>query len=340
MRARWIRAGGLAVGLGCLAALATVSTSTSVRADAREDAVVVRVGEVALTVRDVERRMAQLPPFQLRTFGTTPEEIRKRFVQEVLVRELLFSQGAAQQGVASRAEVEERTRSILRGTLLARMRADTAKEQPVSDEEVRAYYEQNRPKFNAPARVALWRILVATREEAEKLIGELRKEELSPKRWNDLARDRSLDKSTSLRGGNLGFVLPDGATSDPEIKVDPRLVQAAEKVNDGELVPEPVAEGERWAVVWRRQSMKAVTRTLEQEAPAIRQVLAHQKAEARVKQLLEQLRKEHLKDYNPESVALLEVSGAGDLQPTRRPGALPSSRKPSAPSPKEQQHQH
>lgn len=340
MRARWIRAGGLAVGLGCLAALATVSTSTSVRADAREDAVVVRVGEVALTVRDVERRMAQLPPFQLRTFGTTAEEIRRRFVQEVLVRELLFSQGAAQQGVASRPEVEERTRGILRGTLLARMRADTAKEQPISDEEVRAYYEQNRPKFNAPARVALWRILVATREEAEKLIGELRKEELSPKRWNDLARDRSLDKSTSLRGGNLGFVLPDGATSDPEIKVDPRLVQAAEKVKDGELVPEPVAEGERWAVVWRRQSMKAVTRTLEQEAPAIRQVLAHQKAEARVKQLLEQLRKEHLKDYNPESVALLEVSGGGDLQPTRRPGALPSSRKPSAPSPKEQQHQH
>lgn len=340
MRVRWIRAGGLAVGLGCLAALATVSTSTSVRADAREDAVVVRVGEVALTVRDVERRMAQLPPFQLRTFGTTAEEIRKRFVQEVLVRELLFSQGAGQQGVSSRPEVEERTRGILRGTLLARMRADTAKEQPISDEEVRAYYEQNRPKFNAPARVALWRILVATREEAEKLIGELRKEELSPKRWNDLARDRSLDKSTSLRGGNLGFVLPDGATSDPEIKVDPRLVQAAEKVKDGELVPEPVAEGERWAVVWRRQSMKAVTRTLEQEAPAIRQVLAHQKAEARVKQLLEQLRKEHLKDYNPESVALLEVSGGGDLQPTRRPGALPSSRKPSAPSPKEQQHQH
>lgn len=340
MRVRWIRAGGLAVGLGCLAALATVSTSTSVRADAREDAVVVRVGEVALTVRDVERRMAQLPPFQLRTFGTTAEEIRKRFVQEVLVRELLFSQGAGQQGVSSRPEVEERTRGILRGTLLARMRVDTAKEQPISDEEVRAYYEQNRPKFNAPARVALWRILVATREEAEKLIGEFRKEELSPKRWNDLARDRSLDKSTSLRGGNLGFVLPDGATSDPEIKVDPRLVQAAEKVKDGELVPEPVAEGERWAVVWRRQSMKAVTRTLEQEAPAIRQVLAHQKAEARVKQLLEQLRKEHLKDYNPESVALLEVSGGGDLQPTRRPGALPSSRKPSAPSPKEQQHQH
>lgn len=327
----------MAVGV---AALATVSTSTSVRADAREDAVVARVGDVALTVRDVERRMAQLPPFQLRTFGATPEEIRRRFVQEVLVRELLFSQGAAQQGVASRPEVEERTRSILRGSLLARMRADTAKEQPVSDEEVRAYYEQNRPKFNAPARVALWRILVATREDAEKLIGELGKEELSPKRWNDLARDRSLDKSTSLRGGNLGFVLPDGATADPEIKVDPRLVQAAEKVKDGELVPEPVAEGERWAVVWRRQSMKAVTRTLEQEAPAIRQVLAHQKAEARVKQLLEELRKEHLKDHNPEAVALLEVSGAGDLQPTRRPGALPSTRKPSAPSPKEQQHQH
>ncbi|EYF02362.1 PpiC-type peptidyl-prolyl cis-trans isomerase [Chondromyces apiculatus DSM 436] len=326
--------------LAVLAAGATVAVSRSVQADTRGDAVVARVGAEAVTVGDVERRMGQLAPFQLRAYGQTPEEIRTRFVDEVVVRDLLFAQGAEASAMEKMPEVQERMRALLRGALLARLRAEVAKESPVTDDEVRVYYERNREKFNAPSRVALWRILVGTREEAEGILAELKKVPPTPQIWNDLAREKSLDKSTSLRGGNLGAVLPDGSTADPEIRVDPALLAAASQVKDGELVPEPVAEGGRWAVVWRRQGMKAVTRPLEQEATGIRQVLAHQKADARVKQLLEGLRKEHVKNFNPEAVALLEVSGAGELQPARRPGALPSSRKPLAPSPKDQQHQH
>ncbi|AKT42291.1 peptidyl-prolyl cis-trans isomerase [Chondromyces crocatus] len=340
MRARWRNSAVTVLGAAVLAAVVAVGTSSSVRADAREDAVVARVGDAVITVRDVERRMGQMAPFQLVAYGSTQEEIRKRFVDEVMIRDLLLAQGAEQTGVKERPEVQERRRSVLRGALLGRMRAELVKTSPVSDEEVRVFYEANKEKFVSPARVALWRILVATREEAAELIAELQKASLDVQKWNDLAREKSLDKSSSLRGGNLGFVLPDGATTDPELQVDPRLLEAASKVKDAELVPEPVPEGKRWAVVWRRQSMKAVTRPLEQEGAGIRQMLAHQKADAQVKELLARLRKEHLSEFNPEAVSLLEVSTAGELQPTRRPGALPASRKPSAPSLKDQKHQH
>src|SRR5690349_24765067 len=104
----------------------------------------------------------------------------------------------------------------------------------------------------------LWRILVGSKEDAQKLL-ENAKQDLSPKHWNELARDKSLDKSTSLRGGNLGFAEPDGKTSDPNVTVDQALLRAAEKVKDGELVPEPIAEGSSWAIVWRRQSQKAIS---------------------------------------------------------------------------------
>jgi peptidyl-prolyl cis-trans isomerase C len=136
-----------------------------------------------------------------------------------------------------------------------------------------------------------------------------------------------------MRGGNLGFVAPDGATSEPGVKADTRLVEAAARVKDTELVPEPVQEGDRWAVVWRRQSMKEVQRSLEQEAPAIRQVLAHSKAEARVKALLEALRKAHVSELAPDLVELLDVTSSGDVQPVRRPGTLPASRRPGAATP-------
>jgi peptidyl-prolyl cis-trans isomerase C len=336
MRAPWVRHAVPAVGI---TALAIGSATASVRADAPGDAVVARVGERAITVREVDRRIANIPPFQLRGFGKTPEEVRQRFV-ELLIREQLLSDGAREAGIEARPEVQERIRGILRGALLHRLRVETAADAPVTDEEVRAYYEQNRQKFNSPPRVALWRILVATRQEAEGVLAEMKKD-LTPKRWNELARDKSLDKATSMRGGNLGFIAPDGATSEPGVKVDTRLVQAASAVKDAELVPEPVQEGERWAVVWRRQSMKEVQRSLEQEAPAIRQVLSHTKAEERVKQLLEALRREHLSEHTPDLVELLDVTSTGELQPVRRPGTLPSSRRAGAapPSPVPRGHE-
>ncbi len=330
MRAGSLKPAALALGI---ALAATASATTSVHADAPLDAIVARVGERTITVREVERRIAQVPPFQLRSFGRTPEEIRRRFVEEVLVREQLLSQGALAEGLDARPEVEERVRAILRSAVLGRLRVDTATSSPVTDDEVRAYYEANQDKFRSPPRIALWRILVGTRKEAEEILASLGKD-LTPKRWNEIARERSLDKATSLRGGNLGFVAPDGSTAEPGLKVDPRLVEAASRVKDAEVVGEPVPEGDRFAVVWRRQSMKAVNRTLEQEAPSIRQVLAHNKAEARVKDLLARLRKEHLAEHNPDYVDLIDISSTGDLQPVKRPGTLPAARRPGmAPSP-------
>jgi peptidyl-prolyl cis-trans isomerase C len=228
--------------------------------------------------------------------------------------------------------VQERIRGVLRSAMLQRIQAETVASAAVTDDEVRAYYDANRDKFNSPPRVALWHIQVATREEAEAILAELKKD-LSPQRWNDIAREKSLDKATSMRSGNLGMVLPDGTTAEPAVKVDPRVMQAVARVKDAELVPEPVPEGDRFAVVWRRQSMKAVNRTLEQEAPSIRQVLARSRTEARVKALLERGRAQALSSYTPELVDLIDITSAGDLQPVRRPGTLPSSRRPGAPPP-------
>lgn len=312
----------------------SASTGLSLRAEAQPSAaaaaVVARVGDKVITAAEVERRIAQIPPFQLQSFGRTPDEIRRNFVSQVLVRELLLAQGAAAQKLTERTDVQDRIRGVLRAALLQRIQAEASS--PATDEEVRAYYEANRDKFSAPPMVALWRVLVATREEAEAILAELKKDP-SPQRFKDIARDRSLDKATSLRGGDLGFVAPDGSTAEPGLKLAPGLMEAAARVKDGELVPEPVAEGDRFAVLWRRQSRRPVSRSLEQEAPSIRQILAHARAEAQVKQLLERLRGQDVSGHAPELVDLIDITSTGDLQPLRRPGTLASSRRPGAPPP-------
>jgi peptidyl-prolyl cis-trans isomerase C len=79
--------------------------------------------------------------------------------------------------------------------------------------------------------------------------------------------------------------------------------------------------------------MKAVSRTLEQEAPSIRQIVAHSKTEVRVKELLEKLRAQGVSSSAPDLVELIDITSTGDLQPLKRPGTLASSRRPGAPPP-------
>lgn len=321
-------AGVLAVSAAALpgaTARAESTTSSSASAGAGGD-IVARVGSRVITAGDLERRIASVPLFQLRGFGKSPEEIRRNFLERVMIREQLLSQGAEDRKLAERADVQDRVRSVLRGMLLSQVRSETQIGKPISETEVRAYYDENRAKYNAPPRVAIWRIVLGSRDEAARVIEDLKKD-LSPKRWTDITREKSLDKTNNMRSGNLGFVNPDGTTSEPEVKIAPEILAAVAGVKDGELVPEPVKDGDRFDVLWRRQSMRAVARTLEQEELSIRQIISHTKIEDALKTLIEDLRRDYLKESSPELVDQVDISASGELQQQRRPGTLPSANK-------------
>jgi peptidyl-prolyl cis-trans isomerase C len=291
--------------------------------------VVARVGEVTITVADVERRLAIVPPFQLRTFGNTPAEIRRNFVEKVLVREALLSQGAAAQGMASRDDVRERMRSVLRTAFMNRIKAEAAVGTQVTDADIKAYYEKNTAKFNAPERVSLWIIATHKQEEAKEILDELKKDQ-SPRHWAELAGKKSIDSATGMRKGDLGWVLPDGTTAEPGLKVSPAIMDAVGKLKDAEMAPEPIHDGDRWVIVWRRQTMKSVNRPVELEAGSIRQMLVRQRTDAKLKDAIGVLRKEYLHDHEPDMVDLFDLTPQGEITPMRRPGALPAGRRGAA----------
>jgi peptidyl-prolyl cis-trans isomerase C len=318
---RWL----LAAGLGLLAAaLAPSEGGGAPRADTSP--VIAKVGTVTITAADLERRMAALPPFQLRTFGDTPAEIKRAFLDRVLVREALLSQGAAERGIPAREDVKERIRGVLRGAMLARLRNDAANANAIDENQIKAYYDANAAKFHSPERIALWVIATEKREEAEALLKELRKDP-TPQHWIETARAHSVDGATAMRGGNLGFVSSDGTTAEPGLKVSRAILDAVDKVKDTEIVPEPVEDARRWMIVWRRQTMKPVDRPVELEASSIKQMLVKLRTEARIKDTITALRKEHLGEDNPDLLDLFDITPQGELTPVRRPGALPLGRR-------------
>jgi peptidyl-prolyl cis-trans isomerase C len=291
--------------------------------------VVARVGEVTITVADVERRLATVPPFQLRTFGGTPAEVRRNFVEKVLVREALLAQGAAGQGFAARDDVKERMRGVLRTAFMSRLKTDVVARTVVTDADIKAYYEKNSAKFNAPERVSLWIIATHKPDEAKEILDDLHKDG-SPKHWAEIASKKSVDAATGMRKGDLGWVLPDGTTAEPGLKVSAAIMDAVSKLKDGEIAAEPIKDGDRWVVAWRRQTMKSVNRPVELEAGSIRQMLVHMRTDAKVKEAVAALRKENLHDHDADMVDLFDITPQGEITPMRRPGALPAGRRGAA----------
>src|SRR5690606_20133120 len=92
-------------------------------------------------------------------------------------------------------------------------------------------------------------------------------------------------------------------TDVPELRVDPALYAAAARVQNGELVPEPISEGDRFAVVWRRGSLQPVSVSLDEARSTIERLIAERKIAERCDALVEQLSKAHVKERHD---ALLE----------------------------------
>jgi peptidyl-prolyl cis-trans isomerase C len=222
--------------------------------------------------------------------------------------------------------VRDRIMDALRSARLNALMAEITAS--VGPDAVARYYEGNRAQFDFPERISVWRILFSTREDAVRTLQEV-KAPRGTERWIELARERSIDKATAMRGGDLGFLSADGASSVPTVKVDPALFAAANKVKDGAVVSDPVAEGTDFAVVWRRSTMPPVHRTLAEEAPAIRQVLVRQKTEQASRDLVASLRAAKGVEVHPEIAAAVEFELPSTASTLARPGAVPA--KPHGP---------
>jgi peptidyl-prolyl cis-trans isomerase C len=308
--------------------------ATSPADAARRSAVVAHIGVKEITAGELEDRIAKIPHFQLVAMGDTPGAIRRKVLLDVIVPEALVATAAEKEHLGKRPEVSIKLQRALANATMRVVRNQVGPPSAISMEDIRRYYAENKNKYDAPARYNLWRILCAKREEALAVLDSAR-DKLTIDTFTKLARDHSIDKATSLRAGNLGFVDADGNSNEAGVKVDPQLARAAVGVKDGELVPQPVAEGAGFAVVWRRGSVLASHRSAEDAAPQIRDALWRQRLDDASKGLVDELRAAHVADLNEAILNGIDVSTAdGDVMPRRRPGQVPPLRQADRSTPK------
>ena len=287
-----------------------------------DDAIVITVGESTLRASELRRRWRQIPKFQRDNFGPSIAEQYGHFIQQLVIPDLLLSEGAKAKATETSARLKNQWDYTLVETL---DHAQTeALQGQIGPEQVKKYYEAHRSHFQRPAQIQIWRILTGIVERAKSILKQVRGTG-GPQRWSALAREHSLDKATYMRKGNLGFIDPTGQSHMPQVRVNPALYGAASQVQDGEIVATPVAVGNRFAVVWRRGSLPEQIRSLEDATAEIRQVLVAQRVNDERATLLTRLRKQQLSQV--DLTLLKEVSKYSALPAAAGNGRLAPSAK-------------
>lgn len=191
----------------------------------------------------------------------------------------------------ARSEKLDQTDALLRARrqiLATRLTEKLSNDAPEpTDAEIEAYLQKHERDFEKPLRIRIFRILVSNENKANQLLEKLN-ETTTIADFRSLAREHSVDRATNERGGDLGFVWPDGSTDVPQVSAETSLYEAASELEDGEFAEAPVPEGKHFAVLWRRGSLPAET-TNESSRRVARLRIIEKKAEEATRSLLAKL---------------------------------------------------
>ncbi len=155
----------------------------------------------------------------------TPE-MQGQLREEVITREV-FMQEAQKQGLDSTEDYKNQLELARQAILIRQLFENYRKTNVVSDADAKAEYD----KFvatNSGKEYKARHILVATEDEAKKILADLKK----GAKFEDIAKKQSKDPGSGANGGDLDWASPSSFV--------PEFSEAMVKLNKGETTPAPV----------------------------------------------------------------------------------------------------
>lgn len=233
---------------------------------ARRAQVVARVGDVTITLGQIEDEVNHQSPF-MRARMRTGTALREH-VQE-LIRVELLAREATRRGFADDPEVTDAVRQTSVQLLIRHDFDDRITAASIPADDIREYYEQHPAEFNQPEMRRASQIVLATRLEADALMDQAR--HADARTFRQLVTEHSADTETRIRGGDLRYFDAEGHTpnaADPDVPIE--AVHAAFALENVGDVSDVIAEGDRFAIIELTGLRAAEHRELSQADAAIR----------------------------------------------------------------------
>jgi peptidyl-prolyl cis-trans isomerase C len=269
-----------------LAALLLPAAALAQSESGSKSTVVATVNGYEITASEVQLAADDILP----QLGEVPPNLRFPFVVEYLIERHLLAQAAVREGLVDDEEYKRRlafyqAKALRDGYFAAKLKPS------VTDEAVRASYDEQAAKVEAEERVRARHILVASEDEARDISARLANGEA----FEELAAEYSLDGSGEL-GGDLGYFTA-------EDMVQP-FSQAAFSLEVGE-VSEPVQTEFGWHVIKLEDRRTGGAMPFEDVEGAIRMVLLRQSVQDK---LIELRQEAEIEVHDPDLKRLQEMT--------------------------------
>ena len=165
--------------------------------------IIATVDSVKITKDDADRFIQASQPTM--NYDMLNDKQKKQVIDRLIEREL-FSEEAERAGIENDPEFKKLLEQQKKDLMVAQWMKNDFEKTIVSDGEVKAFYNNNKKKFEVPAQVHARHILVKSEKKAQEIINSLKGlkgEELKSK-FIELAKKESTGP-TGVKGGDLGY---------------------------------------------------------------------------------------------------------------------------------------
>ncbi|MGD8861562.1 MAG: peptidyl-prolyl cis-trans isomerase [Myxococcales bacterium] len=271
---------------------------------ARRAQILVKFDGGEVTVGELEDAIARQSPFMRKRYMKRSElqKLLEKTVQfELLARE------AERKGFGERPSVQQAVKQNAVQAMMKREFDDEMNAESIPAEDVKAYYDEHIDEYVRPAMRRASHILVATRKEAMELLAQAKEADL--REFRQLAREKTTDEATKLRGGDLRYFDAKGRLrGQQEPTVPPAIARAVFKLkNVGDTVPAPVKVEGGFSIVKLTGHRPALSRTLQDVQDTIRLRLWRKRRQEAIEALIARLRKEHPPELHAERIEWIEL---------------------------------
>jgi peptidyl-prolyl cis-trans isomerase C len=271
-------------------------------ADADTGEVVATYGDAKLTSDELMVELQRLPQ---RSRASMDAEGRKRFVENYVLNDLLYAEGL-RQGLGTDPDIDRQVNDLRRRLVVQRVVRKLQDLPPVTDEQVKAFYDANGDRYSTTT-IKARHILVKDEAKAQELQAQVKQ---NPEQFGDVAKASSVDTASARKGGDLGFF--------GRGRMVPEFEAAAFALKTPGEISEIVQTPYGFHIIQLEERRDGEQKPFDQVKEQIRATLRNESMQARTKEFYDQLKEGA--DVQIDAVVLERVAKS---IPEPSPGAAP-----------------
>lgn len=204
-------------------------------------------------------------------FNAFDENIRQNVLRGIVSEKLIYKEAVAA-GADKNPDVQKRIANMQKQIVMQAFMEQKAKSL-VTDDQAKTEYDKRLAATKGQDELKARHILVASEEEAKKIAEQIKK----GGDFEKIAKEKSVDKGSSAKGGELGWFTKD--------KMVPEFANAADKLKKGE-VSAPVKTDFGWHIIRLEDRRPVQLATFDDMKDSIKAELANKAVDAYVEGLV------------------------------------------------------